>query len=483
MRISGFLFLLVISSHIGFGQEKKWTLRECIDYSLENNLDVLQSNLEVENARITLSQSRMSRLPDLAGNLLYGRSWGRSIDPTSNDFITQQTSFTTFNVGSSVTLFNGLRTMNTIKQDEGMTRASELDQQSIENMIVLNVVTFYTNVIFNKELYDNANAQLGSTQQQVERTRKQVDAGALPNSSLLELQAQEATNELNVINQENMLNLSLLQLKQLLQLPATEMFDVEVPELATPDDYIFVDSQEDVYEISQGVMPEVQSAKLKVQSAEYGIQASRGWLYPQLTLSGGLRTNYASVADRERFVSDGGDPTVIQNPEIGYVAGTGAAVYSLFPRQIPSGSIVDGYPFPDQINDNLSKSVSLNLYVPIFNRFSARANIQRSEINYERNKIVLEKTRNELRQSIERAYNDVVAGSKSYGAAQKQVNAREEAFRVIEQKYNLGASDFVEYQVAENDLFRARSDLLRAKYDFVFKKMILDFYQGKPLDF
>jgi outer membrane protein len=195
-----------------------------------------------------------------------------------------------------------------------------------------------------------------------------------------------------------------------------------------------------------------------------------------------LNSLYSSVSDGPHFVSDGGASTTIY-PVIGTVTGTNQTVTSVTQQTIPSGVMVDNYNRHDQLKDFYSKSVSITLSIPILNGLQSNTAVQRAIVTNKLAKVTAEQTANTLRQSIETAYNDAFAASKTYASSVKQVNAREEAARMTKQRYEAGAANYTEYQVSENDLFQAKSDLTRAKYDFIFKKKLLDFYQGKPIQY
>jgi outer membrane protein len=460
---------------------KLWTLKECVDIALANNLNVKRSVYNVKSFQINASQAKMALIPTLNGNVSTGYNWGRSVNPVTYQFTTQRNNSISPSAQTSVTLFNGLRLQNNIKSTSRDYEASEEDLQKAKNDVILNTITLYITVILNKEQLANAKFQLSSSQQQLERTKKQVEAGSLPKSNELNLDAQVATNELNVINRENAVNLTLLQLKQALQLPASTELDVEIPEISV-EDLILDQSREEIYNTAIQTMPEIKSANLKVESAVYAMRASKGNLIPRLSLSGSINSNYSSASDRARFIQDGGDPVIVY-PQIGTVQGTNQPVVAVQPTTIPSGKTVPGYGQMDQLKDNIFRSVNLTLTIPIFNGLQARAGVQRAVINHEIARITAEQTSNTLRQNVETAYNDAVASSKSYNASLRQVNAREEAFRMTKQRYDNGAATYVEFEVSQNDLFQSRSDLLRAKYDFIFRKKVLDFYQGKPLGF
>ena len=469
---------------------KKWTLQECVDYALDNNLSVERGFLNVESSDITLDQSKMALLPSVNANGSTGYNWGRSIDPTTNDFITQRIHAIGASAGANVTLFNGFALRNTITQNRLSYEGSKYSLEKTKNDITINVVLSFVVVIFNKELYENTKLQLASTQEQVTRTEKQVAVGALPNSALLDIQAQLASNEVNVINQENELNISKLKLKQLLQLPANEPFDVAVPDVNLNEINLQNTSVGEIYVQSQMVMPDIKIAEYNVQSADYGEKSAKAQFYPRITASAGLSTNYSDAF--KLFNSDGSytqeqipDP---ENPlvmidayqQVKYSAVHGSDFYA--PIVSPNGNLITK-PISDQFNDNLSKYISLGVSIPIFNGMQARSNVQRATIARRQAEISKIETNNTLRQSIESAYNDVQAAAKSYQSSLKLVDAREESFRAVQKRSALNAISKYDYQIAENDLFRAKSDLLRAKYDYIVKLKILDFYQGKTLEF
>lgn len=459
-----------------------WTLKQCIDYALAHSLAVERSAYNVESSEIDYQQSRANLLPNLNASMQYGYNWGRSVNPVTNQFITQEINFLSPGLSSSVTIFNGMRIQHQIRQASKAYQASEHDLQKAKNDLILNVASLFVNVQFSKEQLSNAEFQLSSSQQQYERTQKQVAAGALPKSNELNLDAQVATNEVNLVRAENALAVALLQLKQAMQLPASTPLDIVMPDVDV-EDLVLEQSRQEIFEVARETLPEVKSAALKVESATFGVRAQRGNFYPRLSLNGSINTNYSSASDRARFISDGG-PGVETYPQIGVVGGVGGQpVYASTPVTVPSGYYVEGYGRGDQLKDNIFRSLSLGLTIPIFNALQTRAAYQRAVINRDLAAVQAKEVDNTLRQSVETAYNDAIAASKTYNASLRQVSAREEAFRITKQRFDIGATPFVEYQVAENDLYQARTDLARAKYDFILRKKVLDFYQGKTLEY
>jgi outer membrane protein len=460
---------------------KVWTLKECIDYALANNLNVQRSQFDVETAEVNKTQAKAAMLPSLTATVSNGYNWGRSINPVTNTFTTQEIRSLSPSANSQVTLFNGLRIQNSIKQSNKDYQAAEQDLEKAKNDLMLNVINLYVNVVFNKELLENAKFQLSSSQQQYERTKRQVEAGSLPKSNELNLDAQVATNEVTVVNNENALNLSLLQLKQALQLPGSTEMDVEIPQLEV-EDLVIENSSEQIFDIARQSLPEVKAAQLRVNSSYYAVKAARGNLYPRLTLGGSINSNYSSANDRSILIPTGVEVIPNTTP-VGYFAGPSGNVVVYGYDYNPVGTYTDGYGYRDQLQDNIFRQLGLTLSIPFLNGLQSRSNVQRSIISRNVAEINQKLVNQTLRQNVETAYNDAYAASKTYNASTRQVQAREEAFRMTKQRFDIGAANYVEYQVAENDLFQAKSDLARAKYNFIFRKKLLDFYSGKPLDF
>jgi outer membrane protein len=466
-------FAFILASLTSQGQNTRiLSLQECVDIALENNLTVKRGNLTLENARIDRTQARFNQLPNLNLNANSGYNWGRSIDPTTNDFINQQIQFTGFSGSSNVVLFNGLRLANSVKQSGLNLESAELDLENAKNNVIINIATFYLNVIFNRELVQNAEFQLKSSQEQLERTKKLVKSGALPLTNELELVSQVATNDVNLINAQNNLDLALLTLKQAMLIPASENIDIVIPQIE-PDDADLDFTSQEVYEEAVNFMPEIKSAKLGLESAQVGVKIAQAGALPTLSLGGSFSTNYSDAFVRAVY---GDDVTYVDQTV--FIDGATTPVTVSFPQVIPT---FEDVPFSDQVNENLSRSLGLNLSIPVFNRFNVKNNVQRSKIQLQQAEITSQERQNTLRQQIESAYNDAQAALKTYQASDKQVKALEETFRAIENQYNLGAANFTDYQVASNNMYRAKSDFVRAKYDFIFKQKILDFYRGNTL--
>jgi len=484
MKRTLLIILGILILPAAFAQEaaKQYSLQECVDIALEKNLGVKRSLYNMETFRINLLQSKAAFLPTLNGFSSYNKNYGRGLNPVTNLYSNRNSTNIQVGANSSLMLFNGLRLQYALRASQRDVEASGKDFEKAKNDVIINVVTLYTNVIFNKELYENAKLQLNTSEQQLEVIKKQVLAGSLPKSSELNQEATVATNEMNLINQENVLNLSLLQLKQSMQLPSSTALDVVAPDLAA-EDLVLEQTPDEIYAISLESMPEIKSALLKVESAQMALRANKGNFYPRLTLNANATSNYSSLSDNQRTeIDETGTPTLSTNP-LGMAVVPGfpnVPVYGILP---PTRVVASDYNEMEQLMDNLFRGFTFKLNIPVFNGLQTRSAVQRAAVQSEIALINKMETENTLRQTIESAFNDAQAASKSYNASLKQVNAREEAFRMNKQRFDIGALSQLEYQTSENDLFRAKSDLSRAKYNFIFKKKLLDFYQGKTITY
>lgn len=470
-------FLLLITPLWAFAQTgAEMNLRDCIDLALKNNLNVRQAELNVLRSKNQLKQSKFDLLPNLefSGNQNY--NFGRSIDPFTNQFTSEPVRNNSLSLSAGVNLFSGFQAQNQIKQNKALNEANVYNYQKAKNDIVLSVVTAYTQVIFNKENLNNAELQLKGSTEQADRTRKLVDAGSLPVGNYYDLKAQQATDELNMINAKNAYDLAILNLKQLLNMPSSENLQPVIPNLSDPADTVYPVSAEDIYLTAIGHMPEIKSAEENIKSAQIGIKIANGGFMPSLSAFASSNTFYSSVGG-ERLVNFNGFTTPQQ---IGVTTG-GDTVLS-FPQPIFS-SVFREKGFNAQLDFNRRENLGISLRIPLFSRFQNFTNRSNAKIalkNAEYNEMI---AKNQLRQTIERAHNDVTAASRRFTGSLKQLQAREEAFRTSEQRFNVGLINSVDYLLAQNNLNRARSENLQAKFDYIFKSKILDFYLNKPLEF
>jgi len=452
--------------------QKIWTLEDCINYALENNLDIQKQVLMVESNKKNLLQSALSMLPDLNANGTNVWNFGQTIDQYTNTFATSTVRSNNFYLQSGFTIFNGLQKFNTVKQGQINVLASKYDLDVLKNDISLMVAGYYLDILFNGELQDVANEQLAITTAQVDRIEKMVDAGSSAKGDLLNIQAQKASEELALVEADNRLSISILSLQQLIDTPVSRDFQIEKPALKlvqAPKELI---TPEIIYEHALKVRPEIQAADLRVQAARKSLAIARGTLYPSLTFAGSWGTGYSGVA---KEIDPTVDPVVtLQKTGITQLSRDTVLSYSMdYTTRVIS--------FNDQLHQNENQSLGFYLRVPIFNGWTSRNSISQAKINQAQSELNLDIKKRDLRKLIEQAYADAVASLKKFNSSEEKVRAQQESFKYTQQKFDVGMMTSFDYNNSKKDLTKAESDLLQAKYDFIFKTTILDFYMGNPI--
>jgi outer membrane protein len=471
MRKSIILVFILFGAILPNMAQNKWALEDCINYAMENNIQIKQTVLSTEYNENLLKQSKLGQIPDLSGSSRYTYSWGRALDQTTYQFTEdQQINSISLGLSSSVNLFNGLRVRNTILQNELNLMASYEDVEKVKNDISLNIAAAYLTILFNKELLTVTKNQLEITGQQVDRTRKMVNAGKLAEGSLFEIQAQYAAEELNLVNAENQLAISLLNLQQILDLPIDTAFDVIIPELPDPEADPIVMNALEVYLFAEQEMPEIKSAELNLKSSEKGLRIAEGGRYPQLYLSANFSSGYSDI--RQKVV---GQNSPVQVP-IGVT--DGGENVSTYPTQYP---IYGTYPFFEQMRDNTSAGLGLGLSIPIFNGWQVNMNVANARISLQNSQLELQSRKLALYATINQAYADALAALKKFNATEHALVSMEESFKYTEKKFEVGLVNAVDYNTSKNQLTATQSDLLQAKYDFIFRIKILNFYKGEPI--
>lgn len=472
MKKNILVFLAFIIGLISANAQEEWSLEECIDYALTNNVDIKKQLLYIQYAEEDLLQSKLDFLPSLNGFVNHGYNWGQTVDRFTNEFATERVRTNNIYASSDLTLFNGMQKINTMKQNQLLLEVARYNADKYMDDVSLSIASAYLQTLYYIELLGVANAQLEITRLQKERTSKLVEAGTLARGDLLLIESQLAAEELNVIEVQNNIDISYLTLAQLLDLPSVENFRIEEPDIETLEIPKSPLGPRDIYEYALTTQPDVKSAELMVESSEKTLSRARGVLYPRLYISGSWGTGYSGAAKLPDTYE-----TITGYP-IGYVESTNENVISLPFEQ------VTGYKtksFSNQLSDNSNETFLVNLSIPIFNKWAARSNISRAKIAIEESQYDLELTKIRLRQTIQQAYADAIAALKSHQASEKKVIATEESFNYAEQKFNVGMINSVEYNEAKKELTQAQAELVQAKYDYVFRTTVLDFYMGKPL--
>ena len=429
--------------------EEEWTLERCISYALENNIQMKQSALQKESAQYDKTQALADMFPNLNASGGFNMNFGRNIDPGTNAFVNEQVNSNNWRLGSNVTLFNGLRMLNTFKQTQLDLIAAEYDLQGLGNDISMNIATAFMQVMFNEELLLVAEEQLDVTKEQFARTQKLIDAGSLPEGAGFDVEAQMASNELQVINMENALSASVLALKQILNLQASEKFRIKRPDVDIPLESLANTTVGTVYDHALNNWPQIKARETNLESARKSEQIAFASYTPSLSANGSVSTFYSSSFQDI-------DLTTFERTPISY---------------------------GNQMDRNLSQSLGLSLSIPIFNGLQSRTAVKKARLGRINAELQLQDQKNQLYSSVQQAYNDAQAAKRQFDASDKSVKATERAFEYAEQRYNVGMMNSLEFNTASNNFARAKSELLRSKYDYIFKIKVLDFYQGKPITF
>jgi outer membrane protein len=442
-----FIFTYVLSSQeLIFSQPKVWSLEDCIRYAIENNIQIKQQIIQTEYQQNALELSKLKLLPTLNGSASHNYSFGRALDETTYQFSNNQTvRSNNFYAGGSLNIFNGLQNYNTIQKNKYQVLAGEFDLQSIKDNISLNIALGYLQILLNNELVLATANQLQITNQQIEKTKKMVQAGSLAKGNLLQIEAQAASEELQYINRKNQLDISYLNLTQMLELKSPEGFKIITPDINIDTSTIITGRIDEIYSLAQGLRPEIKSAESSLTASEYDQKIATGARSPRLSLNHSISTGYSNYAKKP------------SNP-------------------------LEPYTFSRQVNDNINYGIGFSLNIPILNGWQVNKNISNSKLGVENSRYALEGTKKQLYKNIQQAYADAVAALKKYNASIKAVTSTEESFRYTEQKFNVGMVTPVDYNAGKTQLLNAQSDKSQAKYEFIFKTKVLDFYKGIPLN-
>ncbi len=468
-----FLFLNIVLVSFGLmaNAQKTLTLKQAVEIGIKNNIDVLQSNLQMQKDGITLKQLKENRLPNLNASANQGTNYGRSIDPFTNAFIDQKVGYGNYGLSSNVLLFNGFSLSNGIKANQLGYEASKMELQQAKDNLTINIILAYLQVLSAEEILNQSQNQVTVTQKQVGRLGILNDKGAVLPADFYDLKGQLATDQIAISDNKANVATAKLNLVQLLNIPYDSALEVEkIP--AENFNTGFSGTPDSIYQTALHQFAQVQAVKLRTQSAEKNILSVKGQYFPTLSFGGNVNTSYSSVATRDYFVN------TTENPSSNYVNYNGT--------QLPVIVKQDNYDarkinFGDQLNNNLFYTVNLGLSIPLFNASRVRNQVKLAKINYQNDKYIEQNTKTQLQQSIERAYVNLNSAGDKYKLLQGQVEAFTESFRTADIRFNAGAITSVDYLIAKNNLNRAENNLIISKYDFLLREKVLDYYGGNPL--
>ena len=436
MKFSLLILCFVVGLN-GYAQ-KKWNLQECVTHALENNISVRQT----ENSLLTNDQDIIAAkgnfLPALGLNGSQRLNLG-NVEVFDGNFVDRTFHSTSLSVNVSQTIFNGFRNTNIYRQSLINKEANEEEFNRIKDNVALNVVNSYLNVLLNKENLTIAQVQYNFSIEQLERVKALVSAGTQPQANVFDAEATLANDEQSLTVAQNSYTLALLSLSQVLQVPF-DGFDVEIIDLEAPSELVMYSDVRPILNYAFENRSEIKVAQKNIESAELAREISKSGFYPTFSFSYGLNAgaNFSNLSNDNSFFQ--------------------------------------------QINDNKGHSFSLNLNIPVFSRFQNKTALAKSSIQVENRKLALEQAKLDLESNIQRAFTDAKAALKTYSSTQKSVAARQLSFDNAQERYNIGALNALDLEQNRTQLVNAQSSLVRAKYDFIFKTKVLDFYLGKPLN-
>lgn len=445
------------------------TLKQCIEYAWMNNLDVRQYTLNYESSKIDAKQVRTNLLPSISLSGGQNYQFGRTIDRFTNTFINQTIRTNNVGLNANFVLYNGLQMENTIRSQKELLKASEENIQNIKNTIALNIASAFLQTIQAEENIKNADYQRTTTMSRIDRAQKMVDAGASDLSALLSLKAQLANEQLNYVTATNSKESSILNLKTLMQMPMEEDLDIEIPNI-TGDILVNTLTAVQIYEIALTTMPQVKAANHQLTSADIQTKISKGSMAPSLSAYANISTVYSQSAKTITDVKLSG------SQPIGYTQNNNEVV--LQPTYTYSTQTID---FGKQFKDNLGQSVGLSLSWNLFNGFQVQNQFQKSKINQQISQLNLLKVKNTLLSDINLAVTNYNASKAKYDAAKNNVEAQKLSLDYIQKRYDAGASTSFDFIQSKNNYLQAQTNETQARFELIFRSLILEYYKGNPI--
>ena len=435
-------FILFSIFNLNAQAQEVITLQKAIDLTLERNLTIKQSLFTEALTDQDLKQSKYNLLPNLTAGPQASFNFGRNIDPSTNQFINQRIFALSGNASSQLTIFQGGQLRNQIITNRLQLDADRSSTAKVKNDLILNVVTTYLSVLTNQDLVAAALQQIDIAKITLDRAQKSYDAGNQTLADLSQAKAQLSTADLNYTTAENQYELSVLTLKQYMEMPPSTNITIEKPDISKLRDVSTVFDPESVLKTALAVNPDINLAEARQKVAAQRISIAKGNYYPSIVLFGQAGSNYSDA----RKLLGGGN-----------------------------------YPFFTQLKDNFNQSAGVSLQIPIFGRFTARTSVRKARISLENAEVTAQLARTNLGKIIYQAVWDVRAADKKYVSTQQTYEANKEAFNVIQQRYNVGLVNSLDYNTSLTNLNKSQFDLIQAKYEVVFRSKIIDYYLGNPI--
>ena len=419
-----------------------WSLRQCISYALEHNITVKQQDVTRQQREIDLSTAKNSRLPDLNGSASQNWSFGRGLT-SENTYSNTNTSSTSFSLGTSVPLFSGLKIPRTIELNKLNLEAATADMEKARNDISVQVAQAYVQILYDMEMCDVAQRQISIDSLQVVRLKEMYRNGKASGVDVAQQEATLAQSRLTYTQADNDCRLAVLALTQLLELPSPEGFAIIRPNAGVidPSAGAVPPSPDEIYQEAITFKPEIKAELYRLKSTEMNIKIAQSALLPTLSLNAGLGSNYYKTSG------------------------------------------FDAESFGRQLRNNFSQYIGLSLNVPIFNRFATRNSIRSAKLQRETQQLQLDNVKKTLYKEIQQAYYNTIAARAKYESSMEASRSNKAAFDLMSAKYEYGKANITEFNEAKNNWLKAESDLVIAKYEYVYDTSLIDFYRGKELDF
>lgn len=447
-----------------------WDLQQCINYALTHNLTLRQQGVSNEINKNNTIQSKAQVLPTLNAGASHNYNFGQTIDRFTNTFANTQVLSQNFYISSGVILWSGLSQYNNIKANEYNYLSGVENLKQMQNDISLNVANAYIGVIFSEEILKVSQNQYSITAEQLNRTLKLVEAGASAKSVEYDIRAQLANEAVNVTTADNNYQISLLTLRQLMNLDSISNFTIVRPEINVQDNQLLQNNIQSVYEDGLKTQPSIKRGEYSILSAERNLRANKGRISPTLSFNASMGTGTSGLAKDILGFNYGY-----------YVSGITSRGDSVYSPQVEA--ITRKTPLNEQFKNNVNKSIGFTLTIPLFNGLQTHTAIKNAKLNALNAQFTQDLAKQNLYKNIAQAYANAKAALEKYTATKSSVEAASESFKYAQQKFNAGVISAFDFSTSKNRLYAAESNLLQAKYDYVFKLKVLDYYQGKPLGF
>lgn len=475
--LTGLLSFLLCYSSVSAQNAGGWTLQESVQYALDHNITIQQNELNRRLEKLTLQQNRLSQLPSINLSTGYGRSFGRSIDPTSNQFVEGNSyDFMSISGNADVLLFGWFQRRNRIAQSKYNLEAANSELEQLKNDVSLNVATGFLRMLLAKEQVKINEQQVAVSKEQLGQTQKFADVGRVPELNVAQLESQLATDSANLITAITEYNAAILDMKALLNLDFAEEYKPVVPDADVEADLgnAFLEP-EDVYAKAAKNLPVVYSSEMRYNAAKKGYAAAKGGLFPQLALNVQAGTNYSTL--NRDFNVTGVDVSPVQGTYA--FDSVNNNTYQVF--QASPTYTTNTRPLGQQLDNNFRQTISLGLNIPLFNGWQQQTAVRQAKINMLTQQLNVTQAELTLRQDVYKAHNDLRNSLQKFYAARRAADAAKRAYEYAKKRNELGLTNTVEYLVIQNNWYRAESQLASAKYDLIFKVKVIDYYLGKEL--